>query len=159
MVPVSSRSRSASVDLPWSTWAMMEKFRILSGGYWLKSTTPSLQLCRDWEQKERSLPEASGSGSWYVAIRREIDERGRSFDLASLEARMRAAIGARDRARRGFCGVSREVRGGIGEERGLGFWKGFPCGEWDAVEFYQLELNLFYWCTRMHAYIHTYIRM
>src|SRR5262245_47811412 len=28
--PVSSRMRSASVDLPWSMWAMIEKFRIRS---------------------------------------------------------------------------------------------------------------------------------
>src|SRR5258706_8008212 len=29
--PVRSRMRSASVDFPWSMWAMMEKFRILLG--------------------------------------------------------------------------------------------------------------------------------
>src|SRR5688572_16030153 len=31
IVPVSSSRRSASVDLPWSMWAMMEKFRMRSG--------------------------------------------------------------------------------------------------------------------------------
>ena len=30
--PVSWSIRSASVDLPWSMWAMMQKFRIRSGG-------------------------------------------------------------------------------------------------------------------------------
>src|SRR3954454_22833894 len=30
--PVSSRKRSASVDLPWSMWAMIEKLRMLSMG-------------------------------------------------------------------------------------------------------------------------------
>ena len=29
-VPVSSRMRSASVDLPWSMWAMIEKLRMWS---------------------------------------------------------------------------------------------------------------------------------
>jgi len=29
---VSWSIRSASVDLPWSMWAMMQKFRIRSGG-------------------------------------------------------------------------------------------------------------------------------
>jgi len=29
-VPVSSRSRSARVDFPWSMWAMMEKLRMFS---------------------------------------------------------------------------------------------------------------------------------
>ena len=29
--PVSCSIRSASVDLPWSIWAMMQKFRICSG--------------------------------------------------------------------------------------------------------------------------------
>jgi hypothetical protein len=28
IVPVRSRRRSASVDLPWSMWAMMEKLRM-----------------------------------------------------------------------------------------------------------------------------------
>lgn len=51
IVPVSSKSRSASVDFPWSTWAIIEKFRILSGGYWLKSTMLSLLLWREWEHK------------------------------------------------------------------------------------------------------------
>lgn len=53
MVPVSSKSRSASVDLPWSTWAIMEKFLILSVGYWLKSMELALSLLfwREWEQK------------------------------------------------------------------------------------------------------------
>jgi hypothetical protein len=31
-VPVRSSSRSARVDLPWSMWAMMEKFRIVARG-------------------------------------------------------------------------------------------------------------------------------
>ena len=30
--PVSCSMRSASVDLPWSMWAMMQKFRICAGG-------------------------------------------------------------------------------------------------------------------------------
>ncbi len=30
--PVICSIRSASVDLPWSMWAMMQKFRIASGG-------------------------------------------------------------------------------------------------------------------------------
>ena len=30
--PVSCSIRSASVDLPWSMWAMMQKFRICAGG-------------------------------------------------------------------------------------------------------------------------------
>jgi hypothetical protein len=30
--PVCSKSRSANVDFPWSMWAMMQKFRIRSGG-------------------------------------------------------------------------------------------------------------------------------
>src|SRR3954470_19016303 len=30
--PVTSRMRSASVDLPWSMWAMIEKFRMLLAG-------------------------------------------------------------------------------------------------------------------------------
>ena len=30
--PVSSRKRSASVDLPWSMWAMIEKLRMRSMG-------------------------------------------------------------------------------------------------------------------------------
>lgn len=37
IVPVSSSSRSASVDFPWSTCAIIEKLRILSEGYWVKS--------------------------------------------------------------------------------------------------------------------------
>jgi hypothetical protein len=31
ITPVSSSIRSASVDLPWSMWAMMQKFRIRAG--------------------------------------------------------------------------------------------------------------------------------
>src|SRR3954467_12670940 len=30
--PVTSRMRSASVDLPWSMWAMIEKLRMLAAG-------------------------------------------------------------------------------------------------------------------------------
>src|ERR1700694_6294294 len=34
MAPVNSSRRSARVDLPWSMWAMMQKFRIRSRGVW-----------------------------------------------------------------------------------------------------------------------------
>src|SRR3954454_10195238 len=33
--PVTSRMRSARVDLPWSIWAMIEKLRMFSAGAWL----------------------------------------------------------------------------------------------------------------------------
>src|SRR5262249_47920971 len=36
MVPVTDRSRSASVDLPWSMWATMEKLRISAVLIWLR---------------------------------------------------------------------------------------------------------------------------
>ena len=61
MVPVSSKSLSASVDLPWSTWAIMEKFLILSVGYWLKSKQFSLLFWREWEQKPLLKPKWSSS--------------------------------------------------------------------------------------------------
>jgi hypothetical protein len=32
--PVSCSIRSASVDLPWSMWAMMQKLRMIAGRYW-----------------------------------------------------------------------------------------------------------------------------
>ncbi|GHE13543.1 hypothetical protein GCM10011381_36240 [Klenkia taihuensis] len=31
MIPVTSSIRSANVDLPWSMWAMMQKFRMRAG--------------------------------------------------------------------------------------------------------------------------------
>ena len=33
-VPVASKSRSASVDLPWSMWAMMQKLRMRDWSTW-----------------------------------------------------------------------------------------------------------------------------
>lgn len=41
MVPVCSSNRSARVDFPWSTWAMIEKFLTKWGGYCVKSTFSS----------------------------------------------------------------------------------------------------------------------
>ena len=41
-LPVISSSLSARVLLPWSTWATMLKFLILSGGKW-----PTTQSCKD----------------------------------------------------------------------------------------------------------------
>ena len=37
--PVSCSIRSASVDLPWSMWAMMQKLRMIAGSVWPGSGT------------------------------------------------------------------------------------------------------------------------
>ena len=41
IVPVISSKRSASVDLPWSMWAMMQKLRIRAGSIWLQGSNPT----------------------------------------------------------------------------------------------------------------------
>jgi hypothetical protein len=40
MAPVSSRSRSARVDFPWSIWAIIEKFRMVD----CKLENPTISL-------------------------------------------------------------------------------------------------------------------
>src|SRR5690348_11828689 len=42
MAPVTSRMRSASVDFPWSTWAMMEKFRMRLGSVGMSGRHPEV---------------------------------------------------------------------------------------------------------------------
>src|SRR3954447_8953229 len=51
--PVTSRMRSASVDFPWSMWAMIEKLRMLSAG---ARTRPMLGAPEPAADQLRDLP-------------------------------------------------------------------------------------------------------
>lgn len=63
-MPVSSKSLSASVDFPWSTWAIIEKFLILSGGYCVKSTF-ALSLLSCWREFEENEQAESNKQWWF----------------------------------------------------------------------------------------------
>src|SRR6478609_250785 len=52
--PVSCSIRSASVDLPWSIWAMMQKFRICAGA--VKVLSAKLLMGISWWTGEYALP-------------------------------------------------------------------------------------------------------
>ncbi|KSU57674.1 hypothetical protein AS181_13545 [Gordonia sp. SGD-V-85] len=47
--PVSCSIRSASVDLPWSMWAMMQKFRIRAGSVKVVSAKVGMELLLERE--------------------------------------------------------------------------------------------------------------
>src|ERR1700754_1438856 len=52
--PVSCSIRSASVDLPWSMWAMMQKFRICAGA--VKVWSAKLLMGISWSDGSCALP-------------------------------------------------------------------------------------------------------
>lgn len=103
MVPVSSSSRSASVDLPWSTCAMIEKFRTRSGGYSASSdpdTAPRAPCSGDdCDDRRRSgcwspLRENAGAAARCRKIRRE-DCRSAAAPVIPSRGRGRPAAGGR----------------------------------------------------------------
>src|SRR5579871_1171075 len=63
--PVRSNRRSASVDLPWSMWAMMQKFRICSWGV-------AIRLQR-LEMEVREIPVQTPKGEFTVWTERHGD--------------------------------------------------------------------------------------
>src|SRR5438552_4246817 len=69
--PVCSSSRSASVDLPWSMWAMMQKFRISSwgvpiGAHRRDGTGEPLPVRRATLDSKDPVPEISGKASTFT---------------------------------------------------------------------------------------------
>ena len=73
MAPVDSKRRSASVDLPWSTCAMMEKLRTRSAG--MESNRAVSKLSKV------VLEEAARENSWDAAGRRYGRSIGHCCDL------------------------------------------------------------------------------
>src|SRR6187200_2580930 len=68
--PVSSRSRSASVDFPWSMWATMQKLRIRSGGVMSRSEGSSVRL-----SYEGPLVDSPAHGEHQVPDQAHQDQR------------------------------------------------------------------------------------
>src|SRR5215831_18160895 len=96
MVPVSDRSRSARVDLPWSMWATMEKFRISAVGIETRIACPGRRSGGDFPGPHATdapcrLPEReiSQANERREAEGRSGDEREVGNRAASLENRPR----------------------------------------------------------------------
>src|SRR4051794_38546189 len=84
--PVTSRMRSASVDFPWSMWAMIEKFRMLSAG---ARTLPMLGAPQSAAEEPPDLPrlvdlESEHAGD--VDGRAGQDPRAETHDLGDERA-------------------------------------------------------------------------
>src|SRR3954469_18603165 len=88
MIPVTSSIRSASVDLPWSMWAMMQKFRIRAG-----SVAAGVVTVLPWSHADGVARGAASTGpacdsiravgAAHAAVRRLVD---RPVALTSLWA-------------------------------------------------------------------------
>src|SRR5262245_54209570 len=86
IVCVISSRRSASVDFPWSMWAMMQKLRVRSGGMRLKSARSSCPSAgaRALEAEAEPRPDLGGAAG---------DALLRGVVVVVEELRVRAEIG------------------------------------------------------------------
>src|SRR3954470_24060498 len=126
--PVSSRRRSASVDFPWSMWAMMQKLRISSGGVTgteLRGVSGTKACVAGWEGSsvrlsyEGPLVDSLADGQHQVPDQAQQDQR--APPRAQQGRALRAQDGGEEGAHRGGRllagaprGLPRARQGGLG---------------------------------------------
>ena len=94
--PVSSRMRSESVDLPWSTWLMMEKLRMRAGSItppWChrRAPRPAAPACAPCDRRSAARRQQRNAAGSRSCAGRCVDPPGRRSRRA---ARSRRVVGA-----------------------------------------------------------------